>query len=504
MYSFKKRYSILYLLGLFIGLYGCSDDFLNVPLEHTSPVTQFYNTDTDMIQALNSTYSSLGDINVYGVFYTLQKDLITNDQYSAESNTQFSEHYNFIFNPDPSASSHYLRFIWHSLYEGVYRANAFLNAEPTDITNPLLISRMSDEARFLRALYYFHIWTGWREFPLRTVANFKLISVPKSDRSAAFDLMVSDLKEVIENDLLPNRYSGSASDHEEAGRATMAAAKALLGKIYLFNENWDLAIPQLLDVANMTEYQLMQDFSHVWNIDYEGNDNSEIIYSVIFSRSAGQGDKNSYFSDGYTAGEESLRSLYILEYENLKPTKDLLERYFDEPNDQRRVSTILLSGEPYPWDPSNVQNDTTIIKGMSQPIPTGLLGTGEDFPVLRLADVYLMLAEAYYRSTNDENNVNALLYLDLIRERAYKPTYVPASDYMVASGKPLMEVIKEERRKELAFECHTYNDLRRWGDLNTIIDRNGNVRFKAGREFWPIPQGEINRSQGLIKQDPNY
>lgn len=494
----KSKFSVI----IFLILFSCSDDFLDVPVEFTDTVENFYENDSDMLLALSAAYSSLGDINLYSRDYYLQKGLLTNDAFSGESGPGFSENYQFNFNPIIQDT----RNIWHALYEGIFRCNNVLVNNPSETSNAALIARIKDEARFLRALYYWHLWSGWRDMPLRTTENMLIPAIAKSPRDEIFNFMVADLQTVIENNNLPYKYTGAVN--QEAQRATMGAAKALLGRIYLYTENWDLAAGLLDEVANRSEYRLMEDFNAVWNFQFEGNNNSEVLFAAVFSTETGYG-VNPFFSDGFGAAEGTLRSLYIYitTFYNLIPTPDLLNSYNGEPNDSRRAATIIRRNDTIPWsEPNNpliyLRNEISIVKGISEDPTKFTNQNNEDFPIIRLADVYLMLAEALHMGSGSD--AEAMEWIDLVRERAFGPSFVSTADRMSATGKDLMTVIKEERRKELAYEALRYNDLRRWGDLDKIVDLNGNPRFVQGHEFWPIPQGDIARTGGLLEQDPNY
>lgn len=491
----NMKFQAIATIFLISGIMGCSEGFLDVPVEFTETVEEFYDSDEDMVLAVSAAYSSLGDLNLYSRYYHLQKAILTNDVFSLESSPQFTEHYDFNFNP----SILEIKAMWHSLYEGVFRCNNVLVAEPTDVENPELVARIRDEARFLRALYYWHIWTNWRNAPLRTTDNMKLFSVGNSEDGAIYDLMVSDLMTVIDNDRLPYIYSGN--NNEEAERATLGAARALLGRIYLYNEEYDKAVEQLEIVANRAEYELMPEPNQFWNINFEGNDNKEVLYATIFSKTTGYG-VNPNFSDGFGASEGSQRKLYIYRnnFYNLTPTQALIDLYDQEPADKRRKANIILDGEALPWGGTYNFDTPSILKGITE--LESSQQTGEDFPIIRLADVYLMLAEALHLGSGSD--ADAFGWIDLVRERAFGAGYVNTEQKIINTGKDLMTVIKEERRKELSFECLTFNDMRRWGDLDDLVDRDGNPRFISGHEYWPIPQGDILRSGGLLKQDPNY
>ena len=146
------------------------------------------------------------------------------------------------------------------MYEGIFRANIVLEKVPDiTISDENVKNRILGEARFLRAFYYFRLVTQFGEVPIIIVPDptdaFKA-AVAKSPITEVYKLIVDDLGKAIE--LLPNKSQYAAKD---VGRATKGAAKALLGKAYLYQKNYGTAETTLKDAWTTGGYQLLTNFS---------------------------------------------------------------------------------------------------------------------------------------------------------------------------------------------------------------------------------------------------
>lgn len=482
----------LILLLVVVYISGCKEDFLEVIPTDKTEVENFYNTDEQMLAALTAAYSNVGDRPMYGSEYFIQKDVLADHVITAESDPKFAEHYNFNFN----ATRIVLRDMWHSLYKGIYRSNRVLAANPQEIDDSATLARIEDEARFLRAYYYWHLLTMWREFPLRTEENFEQLIVLKSTRDEVYAFLEQELQTIITNDALPLSYSGG--DGEEIGRVTMGAVHALFGKVLLYQQKYDAAAAQFTNVLD-GPYTLVDDPEMIWHLSNENN--TESIFEVQFCRDCW--GENAFYDDGGNANEGTNRSK-ILDpsvWFNLRPSEYLMTLYDEEPGDLRRQAFIRMPGELIVWEgDTTVYNGTLIAikKGISQRPEQGLLGNDENFPLIRLADIYLMLAEALHLGTGSD--VAAMEYVDLVRMRAFKDNFVSTADLMASTNQDLMTIIKKERSKELAFEGHRFNDLRRWGDIESALGD----RYVNNRDYYPIPQEDIDKSGGELTQDPNY
>jgi hypothetical protein len=119
--------------------------------------------------------------------------------------------------------------------------------------------------------------------------------------------------------------------------------------------------------------------------------------------------------------------------------------------------------------------------------------------IIRYADVLLMAAEAL---NENDKPAQALVYLNMVRERARQGNSSILPDVIVTEKNALRDKIMFERRQELALEGLRFWDLVRTGRAPEVLGPLGFVEGK--HELLPIPQPQIDISQGVITQNPNY
>ncbi|MBW3545445.1 MAG: RagB/SusD family nutrient uptake outer membrane protein, partial [Bacteroidetes bacterium] len=189
------------------------------------------------------------------------------------------------------------------------------------------------------------------------------------------------------------------------------------------------------------------------------------------------------------------------------PSEQLVNAY--EEGDPRRDATILFRGEVTPYGeipPETLPNERYNQKVYTNPTfraaANSQKGQWVNIRLLRYADVVLIAAEA----ANELGQTDlALEYLEMIRARARggNPNVLP--EITTTNQAELRELIRHERRIELAMEHERFFDLVRWGIAEEVLHAAGKTNFVAGKnELMPIPQDEIDRSNGVLTQNPGY
>ena len=485
--------SILFSILFYV---GCGDSFLNIEPPSTLTTESFYQTQEDALSAVNATYASLQTLSMYSDDYAKLIETGLDDIQLHNTGGLTLDSWSF------DATQGQLDRPWQACYEGVFRANLVLQEVPNIEMDETLKNRLLAEARFMRALYYWHLSSLFGEVPLITEADPTDVSkaeVGKSPVGDIYELMINDLEFASNNLPLKSEYGDS-----DLGRASKGAAQSLLGKVYLYSENYEMAETYFDQVMDSNEYQLLEDFSDLWVQD----NNTESIFEVQYASTGGGAWAG---NDGPGNSEGNLRLRLNLPqgrggFANLLPTQDLVDEYENHSGetaingrDPRLFYSIFRDGDPYDSiDPEYDENWTptgyTMKKGM-YPVLRNEDHNYRNTPLIRFGDVILMAAEAANENNNPEK---ALGLLNQIRDRVGMPNY-PTLEYPATTQREIFDAIVHERRVELAFEYHRLNDLRRWGIAEQELEGYESPKHR----YFPIPQQEVDTNSEL-EQNPNY
>ncbi|MBA4058515.1 MAG: RagB/SusD family nutrient uptake outer membrane protein, partial [Marivirga sp.] len=290
----------------------------------------------------------------------------------------------------------------------------------------------------------------------------------------------------------------------DLGRASRGAARGILAKVYLFNNDPVNAEKYALEVINSGQYDLEEDFENA-NSE-QGRHGPESLFEIgalPFENIQSGGDQY--------ANVQGVRGSPNRGWGFNRPTIDLQNSF--EEGDPRLEATVIYLGEVLdgvpilgdgatPDERKDATGTTIEIECYNQKVWTA----GTDVPtqwnhnrrLLRYADVLLIAAEAL--NINGKPN-EALIYLNDVRKRARGDDAI-LPDIAETNKEILDDLIFEERRHELAMEGHRLWDLIRTGRAAGIL---GPLGFISGKhEVLPLPQSEVDLSQGSISQDPMW
>lgn len=504
----KYKIYIIALLSAMLLHIGCQDNFLEIDPKTSTPVDSFFQNEEDAVAAINAAYASLQNRSMYSELYPKTVSGAADD--FAMDNTDDLELQSYSWD----ANLRTIDNAWQSCYEGIFRANQVLQNVPDIDMDQETRDRILGEARFLRALYYWHLMALFGEVPLVTEANASdptQAELPKSSSDEIISFMTGDLQ--MAADLLPATY-----DEGNIGRATEGAAKALLGKVHLYSasplfggntEGYAMASDVLADVIDNYNYQLISDYSDLWVVDH----NPEYIFEVMYADFGG----NIWgIQDGSGLNENNLRATLNLPNGrggngNLLPRQSLFDEFENysgetaiDGKDPRLFYSIWKQGDYFDEEETEYQSSWTptgyaLKKGIAPIEDRAEDGEFRNIPLIRFGDVLLMYAEAMNAKTPSEPQ-EAIDALNRVRNRVGMPGY-PTAEYPVDSQQAIFEAIVHERRVELASEYQRYHDLRRWGLAEEIMGPLGYVEPR--HNFFPIPQEEVDNNDQL-EQNSNY
>jgi len=489
---------------------SCTEDFLQTDPIGKATVDNFYETDQDAEMALMAAYDILqwkhasGSWNSTYLVRILPTDDVNAGGGGAGDQPRLQRLDNFNYAPENDA----IAAVYQTDYFGIYRANKVINnTDPESDYRRQIIA----EAKFLRAYYYFELVSMFGAVPLNlqdlAPSEYSQPRAPKEDVYAQIE---SDLQDAIAELPLKSEYSD-----RDKFRASKGAARALLGKAHLYQEEWGDAAGYFDDVITSGEYDLIDDYSTLFLKEEEFGEESlfEINYtseeqfnwgnfpwatraveSNIVIQLIGQ-----RYDQGFDPGNTNLLGGWGF----LPATPEVYSAYSED--DIRRPSSVISEDTLEAWGGGiNAESaygyegylrikyhpregETTFEGGA-----TGELNYGTNFRMIRYADVLLMAAEAYMRDGNEDR---ARTELNKVRDRA-------GLTDVTASGADLFDAIVQERRRELAFEGHRFLDLVRWGLAEEELSDRGYVEGK--HNLFPIPLVEMRNNKEITENNPGY
>lgn len=395
---------------------------------------------------------------------------------------------------------------WNDYYQGIFRANTLLDKLPGVKMDDALKARYTAEAKALRAFYYFELEIMFKNIPLllEPLTATNMYDATQATPEEVYAQIEKDLTEAIPD--LPATVPAAT----EGGRVTQGAAKALLGKVYLYENKKSQAAAQLADVNGTTPggtsqygYRLLSNFSDLWVTTNKFN--SESVWEVCHSNlgSSGWGNWGSGSDEGNTVNVMVGPRSYSRPAGSTAPdlpsgwsfnvfTQDFYDLIKSDPRFSATVLDLKALKAAGQADYLSGYMDTGYFLNKFTPrqsdVWTGagdaVLNYKQDTYAIRLADTYLMEAEAL-----NATGPRAQALLDAVRARVGLPS-VPVN----------MDAIKTERRLELAGEGFRFFDLVRWGDAAAKLGSRG---FVAGKnENFPIPYRELQGTK--LVQNPGY
>lgn len=470
------KYMVLLILVLLIS-FSCESDFLE-PAPSSGTTSDSYYTNANEIEtAVVNMYDGMQGVNStdtddkHGVMYEFYVTEMRSDNTRTKSSEgEAAQFESFTITATNGIISDY----YESFYNVIFRANIVLdNLEVVD--DAATKKAFEGEAKFVRAYAYFNLVRLYGDIPLvdKVIGPLETdVQFTRVPAATVYDLIVSDLNVAITG--LDNTYRT---------RASKAAAQTLLAKVYLTLGNYSGAQSLCEDVIG-SGYELEANFKDV----FYDEGNSETIFAVGYVPDL-SGDSQNFSGEwlnavGRTSGVNYVttearavldefggnRTAYSYRQDALQPTQYQVVKYL--PNGDTALGIAPTSSDP------------TL--------------AGNDWIVLRYADVLLMHVEAIMAGGQETNATAALTSFQKVRDRA-------------GLTDPVTNITKAEllleRRVELAFENHRFFDLVRFGQAESVLSAfsaaNG-LGYSSTDLLLPIPQNEINISKGALSQNPGY
>lgn len=507
-------------------LFGsCGKRFIDLNPPSNLNSSGFYKTEGDMNQAVLSAYGNLRSV-YNSTFIRLGEIRSDNTTYSWLAGNPADDNGIDLFGAPLLPENHYLSNCWDNCYNVILRCNIVIGRiNNVNFKDEQLKDQYIGEAKFIRALMYFYlnrIFGGYSKSgellgvlkvdkEITSAEAYNLRRVPLQEM---YDMIVEDLK--YAEDHLPGSYNTT-----DKGRVTKWGAKGLLTKVYMtmagypLNKGaayYTLAIQKAEEVINNSGASLVPSYADLFNVNKKNS--SESLFEVQYQKGSPNGATGSPWNNDFAPRFSDKEVVLVGDKGGANsPTGDMSRAY--ETADPRKY----VSMRDYWISAKNgsKQNDRYVCKYYD--VATTGSDNGNNWIELRLADIYLLYAEALVRTGGDRSR--ALLYVNKIRERARNtpgdPNILKPADLLkdytladFANDNELLLAIEHERRIELAFENHRWFDLVRTERAKEVMineqaaDGFPPFTWSDNMLSYPIPLTVMQSNPGKIIQNNGY
>ncbi|MGI4835218.1 MAG: RagB/SusD family nutrient uptake outer membrane protein [Janthinobacterium lividum] len=500
-------------------LSGCTEKFLlEAPVDQITDAN-FYQTETDAIQATNAAYSELtkeGQYNAAMWAFDIWSDISSSGGDSGNDAIEYKQLEAYSI---PTTNFIATR-LWGGSFIALQRANLVLQKVPlmTNISADIQ-KRCLGEAQFIRAKMYFDLVRAYGDVPLFTAppASPSAVNIPRTPAAQVYTQIEKDLADAFNN--LPASYSGA-----DLGRATKWAAAGLLAKVYITEGKKTDAATWARQVINNSGKTMWANYGDNFVVANENNNAKESLFEVQYTNGRNQYDRNNVGSAmNEYFGPRGLNQTPGSGYGFNVPDPDFVAGY--EVGDTRKAASVWSPGDVFPdgsKDPSGPITGSPFgffcKKWFVGKVNTNIWDSPLNVPVLRLAEMYLIVAEAVGPTTEGLEAINK------VRRRAFGLNYnTPSTAVDLTTSTPnFINAVLRERKYELAFEFDRWFDMKRAMTLYpTLTDHALIPRMTAQAAalqgklpnvhgtptqntlVLPIPQTEIDTNPGLV-QNPGY
>ncbi len=399
---------------------------------------------------------------------------------------------------------------WTANYNLIYKVNDLLEElkQVQELSDGDKVNKA--EALFFRAFCYFNLVRAFGEVPL---IDFKVVKVedgvkPKSSVADIYKLIDADLTEAEE-------YLPRVWDLQYLGRLTWGAARSLHARTYMMRNDWNNMFTAATEVINSAIYNLGTPYDKIFR--EEGENCSESIFELqCMSTEAMKADNKIGSQFAEVQGVRGSGD-WDLGWGWHAPTELLAQAF--EANDPRKDETLLYfvkTGEDPATIPTNkpwgekpvagadVTNKYYNKKAYVNPDMRKLYtkhGYWYNVRIIRYSDVVLMAAEA---ANELSKTTEAQNYLEMVRARARGGNNAILPKVTSADQTELRTAIRHERRVELGMEYDRFYDLVRWGVAKQVLHAAGKTGYQDKHALLPLPQAEIDKSNGVLVQNKDY
>lgn len=467
----------LFLTGLTFT--SCDKDYLSPDPTSAVGASSYYTTDAQLETGVINMYDGMQGVNILADTdvnknHSVQFEYYLTEMRSDNTRTKSSEGEAAQFESYTIESTNgIVTDYYRSMYNIIFRANTVL--ENIGVASPKNAAQFDGEAKFVRAYAYFNLVRLFGDVPLidKVIApNDTDVQFTRVSTSTIYDLIVSDLT-----------ASANSLDDSYKTRASKSAAQALLAKVHLTLGNYGEA-KTLCESVVGAGFSLEPEFKDV----FYSEGNNEVIFAIGYVGDDSK-DSQNFSTEWLNAVGRTAGVNYVT---------NEAKAFLDENGGNRTAYSYrqdAIQAEQHQVVKYLPNGDASLGIDATSSDPTL---AGNDWIVIRYADVLLMHVEATMAGAASTTDPGALASFQAVRDRA------GLTDAVTSISK---EELLDERRAELAFENHRFFDLVRFGVATEVLSafaENNGYSFTGTDLLLPIPQREIGLSNGTLAQNPGY
>lgn len=540
---------MLAALCLSLTMSACSDSFLDIKPKDKPGSDNFLNNLSSARELVVAAFNPwVAQQQMYGKRFATICDALADDAGLRLNGNDLIQVLDWNITPVLNYPTDWWKYSYQSVNAANYAIQEIPKLKDKGFTDAELDPYIA-EARFMRAFNYMFLTTFYGDVPLimAPLSSLDQFSQPRTPVDNIYEIIIEDFS------FAKDKLSKDGDGYK--GMPTRATGAAYLAKAYLYRKDYvnaERTAREAIQIAEADGYYLIDDYESIFSIDNEQN--PELLFYFAYERNSGIWEQN-------FCVERNVRDLptelkYIQGGDGwgyCLPTRSLYDAY--EPNDPRREYTLYYQGSvfgiytpsspltldyhsydsegnqvttpityhtgdkviyDYKWSPTglNVKKLTEDLTGL-----TNVRYAGLDWPAMRMADLYLFLAEALAEQGKEE----ALVWVNKVRSRA--SVNMPPKSTTDGS---LVEIVRQERRVELAMEGGRIFDLLRWNAVKDIFgdgkqvklhfysdylpetssDKfktvSGLAKYPTDHVLFPIPQYEMDQNKSIVENNPGY
>jgi tetratricopeptide (TPR) repeat protein len=500
---------------------SCKKDLLDKPPFGVQTDVSYFKTAADLNKTLTAAYSYLqqpvfppGELAIWAI-----GDVGSDDAFKGGGPSSNQPGIYDLSLGQQKATNNIISIYWSSLYSIIATCNLVIDKQSVVSGDANEIKKIVNQAKFLRAYAYYELVKNFGDVPMPlTYLDPAKVDLPRTPKAEVWAQIEKDLTDAS---ALPTKSQwGTAND----GRATSGAALALLGKAYMFQKKYAEAEVTLKKVIDEGTYSLLPDYGAIFRKASGDNNNPESIFDIKHKTNVGTFPGEGTFNYVFQMPSDAAIGGFGFN----EPSDDLVNEF--EKGDPRAIYTISFRGDVYPNGTSTYTVSNAVVSASGRAnrkffiVPSERSAAinfdeAKSNHIIRYAEVLLLYAEAL-----NENGkaTEALTWLNKVRARArttpandpqristtydlsYTGTLLP--DVTTTDKTALRNAIWHEQRVELAMEGHRREYLVRTGRLTQRMAAAKSISVLDENKYalLPIPQSEIDLSNGLIKQNEGY